>query len=96
MKLTTAEVEHVAWLARLEIAEDEKDRLTADLNQIIAHFEKLQQLDTDHVEPTSHSIPVVNVFREDVAGRSFDVSEAVSNAPEERDEYFVVPQVVEM
>jgi aspartyl-tRNA(Asn)/glutamyl-tRNA(Gln) amidotransferase subunit C len=96
MKLTKEDVEHVAWLARLELADDEKGRLTNHLNEIISHFAQLQQLDTDQVEPTSHSIPVVNVFREDVSTQSLTVNEAISNAPEERDDYFVVPQVVEI
>jgi len=96
VRLTKEEVEHVAWLARLELSEQEKDRLTGHLNQIMGHFEELQKLDTTDVEPTSHSIPMKNVFREDVAGPSLTQEEAVSNAPEERDFYFVVPQVVEM
>lgn len=96
MKLTKEDVEHVAWLARLELANDEKDRLTDHLNEIISHFAKLQQLDTDQVEPTSHSIPVVNVFRDDVSKPSLSVCDAISNAPEEHDNYFVVPQVVEI
>lgn len=95
MRLTKNEVEHVAWLARLELSEQEKDRLTGHLNQIMEHFEALQQLDTADVEPTSHSIPMSNVFREDKAGSSFTQDEAVSNAPDSRDFYFVVPQVVE-
>lgn len=96
MKLTKEDIEHVAWLARLELADDEKGRLTDHLNEIISHFAKLQQLDTDQVEPTSHSIPVVNVFREDISAQSLSVKDAMSNAPEERDNYFVVPQVVEI
>ena len=96
MKLTKEDVEHVAWLARLELADDEKGRLTDHLNEIISHFAQLQQLDTDQVEPTSHSIPVVNVFREDISAQSLSVKDAISNAPEERDDYFVVPQVVEI
>lgn len=96
MRLSKQEVEHVALLARLELSNEEKDRLTTQLNQIMVHFEKLQQLDTQDVEPTSHSIPVRNVFREDVAGPSLTPEEAVSNAPETEDNYFVVPQVVEM
>jgi aspartyl-tRNA(Asn)/glutamyl-tRNA(Gln) amidotransferase subunit C len=95
VRLTKNEVEHVAWLARLELSEQEKDRLTGHLNQIMEHFEALQQLDTADVEPTSHSIPMSNVFREDKAGPSFTQDEAVSNAPDSRDFYFVVPQVVE-
>jgi aspartyl-tRNA(Asn)/glutamyl-tRNA(Gln) amidotransferase subunit C len=96
MKLSKSEVEHVAWLARLELTEDEKDSLTAHLNRIMENFEALQRLDTENVEPTSHSMPVQNVFREDVAGTCLSVEAAVSNGPDSRDGYFIVPQVVEM
>lgn len=96
MRLSKEEVAHVAWLARLDLSTQEQERLTDHLNRIMEHFESLQKLDTSDVEPTSHSIPMKNVFREDVAGPSFTQEEAVSNAPEERDFYFVVPQVVEM
>lgn len=95
MKLSKDEVEKVAWLARLELSEEEKERLTGHLNGIMGHFEELQRLDTSGVDPTSHSIPMSNVFREDAAGPSFTQEEAVSNAPDTRDFYFVVPQVVE-
>ena len=96
MKLSKSEVEHVAWLARLELTDDEKERLTGHLNQIMVHFEKLQQLDTADVEPTSHSIPIQDVFREDVVGPCLSTEDALSNAPEPKDDYFVVPQIVEM
>ncbi len=96
MKLSKEEVEHVALLARLELSDEEKERLTGHLNQIMGHFEKLQELDTSQVEPTSHSIPVQNVFREDVAGPSMTVEEVLANAPEAKDDQFVVPQVVEI
>jgi len=96
VKLTKEEVEHVAWLARLELTDEEKERLTGHLNQIMAHFEKLQELDTADVEPTSHSIPVQNVFREDVVGPCLPIEDVLSAAPETADDCFVVPQVVEM
>lgn len=96
MKLSKEEIEHVALLARLELSEEEKERLTGHMNQIMVHFEKLQELDTSEVEPTSHSIPVVNVFREDVAGPSMSTEDVLANAPETRDDQFVVPQVVEI
>lgn len=95
MRLSKEEIEHVALLARLQLSEDEKERLTGHLNQIMVHFEKLQELDTSEVEPTSHSIPVENVFREDVAGPCLPVEDVIANAPEARDDQFVVPQVVE-
>ncbi|MGB9588496.1 MAG: Asp-tRNA(Asn)/Glu-tRNA(Gln) amidotransferase subunit GatC [Armatimonadota bacterium] len=96
MKLSKEEVEHVAWLARLELTEEEKDELTHHLNQLMVHFEKLRELDTTDTEPTSHSILVQNVFRDDIARASLLIEEALSNAPEAEDGYFVVPQVVEM
>jgi aspartyl-tRNA(Asn)/glutamyl-tRNA(Gln) amidotransferase subunit C len=96
MKLSKQEVEHVAWLARLELSEEEKERLTVHLNQIMGHFEKLQELDTSAVEPTSHSIPVENVFRGDGVGSCLPVEDVLANAPESRDDQFVVPQVVEI
>jgi len=96
MKLSKKEVEHVAWLARLELTEEEKEQLTFHLNQLMVHFEKLRELDTADIEPTSHSIPIQNVFRDDIARESLLIEEALSNAPEAEDDYFVVPQVVEM
>lgn len=96
MKLTKAEVEHVSLLARLELTEEEKLRMTDRLNEIMVHFEKMQELDTEEVIPTSHSIPVLNVFREDEVGTSLTAEEATAAAPEVCDDYFVVPQVVEI
>jgi aspartyl-tRNA(Asn)/glutamyl-tRNA(Gln) amidotransferase subunit C len=96
MKLSKSEVEHVAKLARLELSAEEADRLTTHLNGIMAHFEKLQQLDTEGVAPTSHVIPMQNVFREDVTGPCLTTEEALANAPESSDGYFVVPQIVEV
>lgn len=96
MKLSKEEVEHVAWLARLELTEHEKEQLTHHLNQLMVHFDKLRELDTTDIEPTSHSILVQNVFRDDIARDSMSTEEALSNAPEEENGYFVVPQVVEM
>jgi aspartyl-tRNA(Asn)/glutamyl-tRNA(Gln) amidotransferase subunit C len=96
MKLSKTDIEHVAWLARLELSEMEKESLTGHLNQILVHFEELQQLDTSQVEPTSHSIPVHNVFREDLVGESMPTKDVLINAPERTEEHFIVPQVVDM
>lgn len=96
MKLSKEEVEHVAWLARLELTDEESERMAGQLNQLMVHFEKLQELDTTEIAPTSHSIPMENVFREDAAGPSLPVEAAVSNAPEANDNYFVVPQIVDI
>ena len=94
-QLTIEEVSRVAFLARLELATDEKARLTKDLNGILAQFERLQELDTTDVAATSHSIALQNVFRADDVRPSLPREAATQNAPEKRDGNFIVPQVVE-
>ncbi|MCC6442110.1 MAG: Asp-tRNA(Asn)/Glu-tRNA(Gln) amidotransferase subunit GatC [Armatimonadetes bacterium] len=95
MKLTLEEVSRVAFLARLELGEAEKERLTHDLNAILEHFNQLQELDTETVPPTSHSLPLTNVFREDVVAPGLMPEEALQSAPEARDNCFIVPRIVE-
>jgi aspartyl-tRNA(Asn)/glutamyl-tRNA(Gln) amidotransferase subunit C len=95
-KLTLQQVEHVALLARLELTPEEKTKLTEDLNVILEHFERLQELDTTDVEPTSHAIPMQNVFRSDEVRPSLPREVLLAEAPDAREEYFVVPRVVEV
>ena len=95
-KLTLQQVEHVALLARLELTPEEKIRLTVDLNVILEHFERLQELDTTDVEPTSHAIPMQNVFRADEVRPSLPRDQFLAEAPDAREGYFVVPRVVEV
>ncbi|HEY3333228.1 MAG TPA: Asp-tRNA(Asn)/Glu-tRNA(Gln) amidotransferase subunit GatC [Capsulimonadaceae bacterium] len=94
-QLTGADVAQVASLARLELSNDEQERLKGQLNDILEQFARLQELDTTNVEPTSHSIPMRNVFREDVARPSLPRDAATKNAPEKRDGNFIVPQIVD-
>ena len=95
MALTLEDVRKVALLARLELDEDEIASQTAHLNNLISQFEVLQSLDVSGVEPTSHSIPMFNVFREDVARPSLPREDVLANAPEARDGCFIVPRIVE-
>ncbi|MCI3923112.1 Asp-tRNA(Asn)/Glu-tRNA(Gln) amidotransferase subunit GatC [Paenibacillus sp. TRM 82003] len=95
MSVTLKDVEHVAKLARLELTEDEKARFTEQLNAILKYAEKLNELNTEGVEPTSHVLPVKNVLREDVARPSWPLDESMKNAPEEEDGQFRVPAVLE-
>jgi aspartyl-tRNA(Asn)/glutamyl-tRNA(Gln) amidotransferase subunit C len=95
MELSPAEVRKVALLARLELSDEEVERQGKHLNALLAQFEKLQELDVTGVEPTSHSIPVFNVMREDVARPSLSRDEVLANAPEARDGCFIVPRIVE-
>ncbi len=95
MTLTIKEVEHVANLARLDLAEGEAEALTGQLGAILSYVEKLKQLNTDGVEPTSHAIPVSNVFREDNIIQPLGQERALANAPDKADGCFKVPKVVE-
>lgn len=95
MGLTRKEIEDVAHLSRLELTDEEMDKLTGHINRLLENFAELQKLDTDDVEPTSHTIPVSNVFRKDEARPSLPVEDVVSNGPQVADDCFVVPRVVE-
>ena len=94
-QLTAQNVAQVAALARLELSGDEQERMKSQLNDILEQFSRLQELDTDGVEPTSHSLPMRNVFRDDIARTSLPRDAATRNAPEKRDGNFIVPQIVE-
>ncbi len=94
-KLTLEEVEHVALLARLELTAAEKEKLTQDLNTILGHFERLQELDTSDVPPTSHAIPMANVFREDEVRPSLPRESFLKEAPDAREGFLVVPRIVD-
>jgi aspartyl-tRNA(Asn)/glutamyl-tRNA(Gln) amidotransferase subunit C len=95
MSISKEQVEHVAKLARLTLSEEEKTVFTSQLNDILQFAGKLNELDTDQVEPTSHIYPVVNVMREDETKPSLDRGKALLNAPDQRDGLFRVPAVFE-
>ncbi|VAX30838.1 Aspartyl-tRNA(Asn) amidotransferase subunit C @ Glutamyl-tRNA(Gln) amidotransferase subunit C, partial [hydrothermal vent metagenome] len=90
-----SDVEHIARLARLGLNEDEKNIYGAQLNDILDYVDKLNELDTSGVEPTSHVIPVSNVFRDDVPGTSLPREEALRNAPRVSDGFYRVPKIIE-
>jgi aspartyl-tRNA(Asn)/glutamyl-tRNA(Gln) amidotransferase subunit C len=94
-KITRAEVEQVARLARLELGEDEKAQLTAQLDAILDYMETLNTLDTGGVEPTTTVIPMVSVMRDDVVRPSLDREDALANAPDREGAYFRVPRIIE-
>ena len=94
-QLSREEVEHVALLSRLALDDEERDRLGKEMNRILDAFAELQKLDTENVPPTSHAVPMVNVFREDEPGESLDREAALSNAPDRTDACFRVPLIIE-
>ena len=90
-ELTREQLLHVAHLARLELREEELERLGAQLNDIIAAVSKVAELDLSDVPPTSHPLDVVNVWAEDEPHRSLTVEQALANAPESEGSFFKVP-----
>lgn len=95
MAISKEEVEHVAKLARLLVSEEEKDVLTRQLSSILTYVGKLNEINTEGVEPLSHVIDIKNVFREDKTRESLSQDLALSNAPEKRDGFFRVPKIIE-
>ena len=95
MKLSTSDVEYVAKLARLEVTEAEKEKFTAQLNDILLYIDKLNELDTQGVAPMTHAIAVTNAFREDKIEESLGTQKALANAPDARGEFFRVPKVID-
>ncbi len=95
MKITRKEVEHVAKLARLALRDEETDALTGQLSNILTYVEKLNELDTKNVDPTSHVLPIKNVLREDNIKESLGRDKALANAPDRTEEFFRVPKVIE-
>jgi aspartyl-tRNA(Asn)/glutamyl-tRNA(Gln) amidotransferase subunit C len=92
--ISRREVEHVAWLARIELSEEEKELYTQQFNQILAYFSKLAELDTEKVPPELHVVSLVNVYREDKVEKPLSRGEALKNAPKKREEYFEAPKIL--
>lgn len=94
-KISEADVGHVAHLSRLQCNDDEVRRFTKDLNSILAYVDKLAELDTENVEPTSHSLKMENVLRDDEVRPSLTNEQALANAPEREGPFFKVPQIIQ-
>jgi len=95
MKISKADVEKVAELARLEFSEAQTEKFTEQLGNILEYIEKLNELDTENVEPTSHVLDISTPLREDKIQKLLTIDEVLQNAPESEDDFFVVPQVIE-
>ena len=87
------EVKHVAKLAELQFSDEELDKITSELDKILGHIAKIGEVDTSNIQPTSHTLKISNVFREDRAKESLTREQALSNAPEEQDSGFRVPRI---
>jgi len=95
MGISKKEVEHVARLARLGLNENEKELMAKQLSTILDYADILKKLDTQNVPPTSHAIPMKNIFREDKTEPCLEVEEILNNAPDQEEHMFRVPKIIE-
>ena len=92
--ITKKEVEYVAKLAKLEFNEGEKKEFTSQLNSILDYFKKLNELDTEKVEPTTYVISMPNLLNEDEVKASLPQDEVLSNSKYIKKGYFKVPKIM--
>ena len=95
MSVHEIDVKYVAHLARIELSPGEERQFGAQLGQILAYIEKLNQLDVSGIEPTAHAVPRANVTRPDEVRPSLPSLEALRNAPAQANQLFMAPKIVE-
>jgi len=93
--ITDETIDYVGILAKLELSEEEKEQAKKDMGNMLDYIDKLNEFDTEGVEPMSHVFPVNNVFREDVVTNGDDRDDIIKNAPKSKDGSFMVPKTVE-
>jgi aspartyl-tRNA(Asn)/glutamyl-tRNA(Gln) amidotransferase subunit C len=94
-KAENLNIDHVANLARIALSPAEKERFSSQLGDVLAYIALLNEVDVAGVEPTAHAFPVTNVWGADIPVAGLSVEQALGNAPEQRDNMFVVPKVVD-
>lgn len=90
--ITDETIEYVGILAKLELSGEEKEQAKKDMGKMLDYIDKLNELDTDGVEPMSHVFPVQNVFREDVVVNQDEREEMLANAPAKKEGAYKVPK----
>lgn len=95
MKITLDDVRHVAALARLDLSDEEQQRLVGELGAILEHVETLRALDTDDVPPTAHLHAGPPALRADEVANSPQVDALLANAPDRWESFFRVPKIIE-
>ena len=94
-KIDQQQVRKVAKLSRLDLSDAEVEEFTGQLSAILDYVEKMNELDTENVEPLAHCLPVHNVFREDVVKESLGAEKVLANAPQQDGEFFRVPKILD-
>jgi aspartyl-tRNA(Asn)/glutamyl-tRNA(Gln) amidotransferase subunit C len=93
--LTRAEVAHLARLARLDLSDAELDRLASQLEVILTSVARVSEVAAADIEPTTHAVPMTNVFRDDVVVPGLDRDEVLAAAPAAEDGRFRVPRILD-
>ena len=91
--ISKEDVKHVAKLAELDFSDSEVEKITPQLDKILGHVANISKVDTADISPTSHTLEIKNVFREDTVRESLSKEDALLNAPEEMDGGFKVPKI---
>lgn len=89
------EVEKIAYLARLSLSEEEKELFAVQLGCIFKYFERLEEVDTIDISPTTHVVSLFNAFREDMLKDSLDCEQVFASAPDREETLFKVPKIIE-
>jgi aspartyl-tRNA(Asn)/glutamyl-tRNA(Gln) amidotransferase subunit C len=92
--ISREEVAHLARLSRIEMTPDELDHLASEMEVILGAVVRVQEVATADIPPTSHALPMTNVFRADVTKPSLSPEDALSGAPAREDDRFKVPQIL--
>jgi aspartyl-tRNA(Asn)/glutamyl-tRNA(Gln) amidotransferase subunit C len=95
MKLSDEQVRHIAWLARLGLSEEEVEKFSLQLSNILENFEILRQVDTANVPPATQTVPLQNVFRKDTVAESYSQADILANAPKQDEKCFEVQAILE-
>ena len=95
MRLSIEEVRHIALLARVAMTDEELERMRDEMSNILDHFDVLQQVDTEGVEPTAHTADVRSVMRDDEVRASASKEDVLANAPRREDDFLRVRAVLE-
>ncbi|MCX5697475.1 MAG: Asp-tRNA(Asn)/Glu-tRNA(Gln) amidotransferase subunit GatC [Candidatus Omnitrophica bacterium] len=95
MAIDKETVDYVAHLARIDLKSEESDKLAGQLKDILGFIDKLANLDTKDIPPTSHILPINNILRQDTLKESLPIERTIENAPEKNGNFFVVPKIIE-
>ncbi|MHA1129658.1 MAG: Asp-tRNA(Asn)/Glu-tRNA(Gln) amidotransferase subunit GatC [Candidatus Helarchaeota archaeon] len=91
--ITKEQVEHIAWLARIKLSEEEKEEYTNLFNEILKYFHEINEVDTIGIEMTSHAVQLKNIMREDKVRPSLPIEDVLKNAPKTEKTFIKAPRM---